>query len=87
MKSSVIYKYAVRPTDRQQLLMPEGARMLTVQLQRGEIMLWALVNESVNEEVRYVNIYGTGNPITSTCMGQYVGTVQQGCFVWHIFVE
>jgi hypothetical protein len=35
-------------------------------------------------EERYFRIYGTGHTMPEAC-GKYIGTVQQGAFVWHVF--
>ena len=38
-----IWKYAMAHTEDQVILMPLGAKILTVQMQRGMIALWAMV--------------------------------------------
>lgn len=39
-----IYKYPLDVTDRQVIAMPEDAEILTVQVQNGKPMLWAVVD-------------------------------------------
>lgn len=69
-----IYKYPLQFQDRQIVPLPTGAAILTVQVQQGEICLWALVEPSLPQQARVVQIYGTGHPADDA--GVYVGTVQ-----------
>lgn len=85
----VIYKYPLRLADHQILRLPEGGTVLSVQEQRGQLVIWAAVDMSqpdVNVEFRIV---GTGNPFPNDMLDGYVwlGTVQEreGVFVWHVF--
>lgn len=82
-----IWKFAVPVDDAVAIKMPKGARLLTVQAQGAEMCLWAEVNTEAPEEKRYFAIFGTGNPMPRE-MGYsdaYVGTVQIGRFVWHLY--
>lgn len=63
--------------------MPEGAEVLTVQIQNGEPHIWALVDTEKPRKLRSFEIVGTGQPADN--LGRYVGTVQDGSFVWHVF--
>lgn len=82
-----IYKYAVPPEDEYLLPLPKGATILTVQIQHGVPVLWALVNpdEPALEVVR-LRIYGTGHPMDEPDL-TYIGTFQmlEGAIVFHIF--
>lgn len=80
---NVIYKYVLRLIDTQKVAIPSKALVLSVQEQRGEICLWALVETEDPKVVWTVDIYGTGTPIEKD--GTYLGTVQMETFVWHIF--
>ena len=82
-----IWKWTLEVTDRQQLLIPEGAKLLTVQIQHGMPQLWALVDENAPIIHRTIAIYGTGNPLPDGDPGQYVGTYQirGGALVFHVF--
>lgn len=82
-----IYKYKLQTTDEQQILMPEGAEILTVQLQDGEPQLWALVETELPKTKRYIEIFGTGNPITGIGPHKYIATYQLrgGALVFHVF--
>lgn len=82
---SAIFKFQLALEAQQRIEMPEGARILCVQVQRGIICLWAAVNPEAKKRMVTVRIYGTGHPIDADC-GTYIGTVQQdGEFVWHVF--
>ena len=83
---TTIYKYALSIGDQQLVFMPQGAKTLCVQVQDGHICLWCEV-VSVNPPVpRTVRVFGTGHPIWTEAHS-YIGTVQQGGFVWHIYIS
>lgn len=80
----VIWKYPLDEAGRQTLLMPRGARVLCVQVQADEMQLWALVDDRAPNEPRNFAVYGTGHDLPGK-PGEYLGTVQLGAFVWHVF--
>lgn len=86
MTGKMVLKY--RLTGAQTcLLMPAGAKVLDVQMQGGDMQLWALVDTGNKEELRTFKVYGTGHPIHD-CSLEYVATIQihgAKTFVWHIF--
>jgi hypothetical protein len=94
-----IWKWTLEVTDRQQLQIPGGAKLLTVQVQHGLPQLWALVDEKAPLINRTIATYGTGNPIPDLPVlsvglpegypGEYVGTYQfgGGALVFHVFEE
>jgi hypothetical protein len=79
-----IFKYPLTLTDKQTILLPIGAELLTIQNQNGSLCLWASVDEKAFLEARTFAIYGTGNPLPES-IGRYISTVQMDGFVWHIF--
>lgn len=81
-----IWKYPIKTIAIQQLRMPEGAQILTVQEQRGQVCLWALVDENGEMESRHIETIGTGHPITGT-ERVYIGTYQLegGDLIFHVF--
>lgn len=83
-----IWKYPLAITDVQRLSMPERAEILSVADQDGTLCLWAMVDtHALREEVRTIEIIGTGNPI-STPTGYarlFIGTAVMRPFVWHVF--
>lgn len=83
-----IFKYKIHLIDTQSVTMPEGSEPLSVQLQDGDIQMWALVNKDAPEEKVTVEIYGTGSAFPSPIemyRRKFLGTVQKDGFVWHIF--
>ena len=81
-----IWKWELKIADQQFLPIPEGAKLLAVQMQDGMPQLWALVNEKAFIELRNFATYGTGNPVPDE-PGEYVGTYQlrNGALVFHVF--
>jgi hypothetical protein len=84
-----IWKWELRVTDIQKLMMPVGAQMLTVQFQGISLCLWASVYPGERDrQVRVIEIFGTGHNIPPA-ERDYIGTVQQagGALVWHVFEQ
>jgi hypothetical protein len=84
--TSRIYKWTLSITDRQDLPLPKGARVLTVQVQGGMPQLWALVDPAAPIVHRTFDTYGTGHGMPDQ-PGEYVGTYQMedGALVFHVF--
>ena len=102
---NTIRKYKLANLDNNELReieMPQGSRILTVQVQVGHevtnapgygsritetVCLWAMSNTDESGKVRRMfRIYGTGKPIEEDPADlDYIGTVQTGPVVWHIF--
>lgn len=80
-----IFKYRIRITDEQAVSMPEGAQILTVQMQDRLPYLWAIVDTNAVNHDRVIEVLGTGNPIPKTGSRAYIGTVQERPYVWHVF--
>jgi len=87
---TTIYKFPLRVTDIQELELPKGARLLTVQAQRGTPCLWAVVDDQ-EAEVEYWRIltFGTGNPMLADAQYSYVSTYQlmDGDLIFHVFAR
>lgn len=83
-----IYKYEIKgPSDREQvLLMPKGAIPLTVQKQDGKVTMWAEIERSRPIVERKLYLFGTGWEIDTEGLS-YVGTIQDGIFVWHLYIS
>lgn len=84
-----IFKYNLETTDRQTVLMPKGAEILTIQSQHEDAKLWALVDPNAPLEERIIEIFGTGHPVHCD-MGverKYIATYQLsgGNYVFHAF--
>lgn len=85
----VIYKYPLEVTDRQDVEMPQGAKILSVQTQGEVVCLWALVDKQREIVRRKIRILGTGHEHEESYTSGYIGTTQQanGALVWHVFDE
>ena len=81
-----IWKYAV---DDGPVSMPSGARILSVQVQRGDLTLWAEVDSDAPAEIRRFRVYGTGHELPRGLGYQdsHIATVQDEPFVWHVYEE
>ena len=81
-----IWKFGLDVADVQQVMMPEGAQILSVQTQMETPQLWALVDPSRGVEARTIALYGTGHPMP-TDPGRFLGTFQlsDGALVFHAF--
>ncbi len=81
-----IYKFPLQIVDEQVISMPEGSRILAVQVQHGIPCLWALVPLNVPSEDITICTHGTGhqfNAIGYVYLGTY--QVSGGNFVGHVF--
>jgi hypothetical protein len=78
-----IHKYRLYNT----IALPEGAQVLTVQLQEDEPYLWALVDDFNPFEKRNFQTVGTGWDLEARAYSNrvYIATFQQNGFVWHVF--
>lgn len=85
-----IFKYGLNISQSQMIELPKGAEIVTVQSQRGEPVLWAMVDFPFTE-THYVIIemYGTGQTIDNDVVGErsYISTIQfkDGDLVLHVF--
>ena len=81
-----VYKYDVSIEDHFELELPLDARILSVQMQRGTLKLWALVDPTMPLETRKFRTAGTGHPIDEV-MGEHISTFQVdgGNFIFHVF--
>jgi len=81
-----IFKYHVPIDDSVSITMKIGAKVLTVQAQREDVCIWALVNPAEGDEIRRFKVVGTGHRIEEECL-EYIGTVQMfdGGLVLHVF--
>lgn len=71
-----IHRYQLNCSGlREEVKMPEGAELLTVDVRDGDVHLWAQVDTRNPEKTRLVTCYGTGQP-TPNNPGKYIGTTQ-----------
>lgn len=82
-----IWKFPLSNMGVEEIEMPKGAEILTVQIQDERPCLWAIVEDRAEKDRRFIETHGTGHPMRVD-MGitrRYIGTVQQPPFVWHVF--
>lgn len=87
-----VYKYHIPVTDRVELLLPIGSHILTAQVIKDKLWVYAAVEPDsarYKMETKVIRVYGTGHDMEDNLMLNYIGTVQQydGDLVWHIFEE
>jgi len=83
-----IWKFTLPPTSQGVIKMPKGAEILTIQIQKEQACIWALVNPLNEETERYFEVFGTGHSIHYD-MGierKYINTFQpEEGLVLHLF--
>lgn len=79
-----IHKYPLMVVDEQTVMMPESARILSIQIQHGIPCLWAAVDTDTPLMAYVLFCYGTGHPVYSE-WEHYIGTVQVNNLVFHYF--
>lgn len=86
MKS--VWKFSLGESTHPILTMPKGAEILSVQVQRDEPQLWALVDPNAPKVKRQFHVYGTGWDVEQDNL-RFIDTVQMrgGTFIFHIFEE
>ena len=67
--------------------MPMDADILTVQMQDKNPVLWCRVNSDTKHpsESREFVFVGTGRPLPDAPSYEYIGTIQQSPFAWHLY--
>lgn len=87
MSEQAVWKFPVRIADgRQEIKGPGLPRPAYFALQDGIPTVWAVVSPWERHELpRGIYIVGTGHPIPTGCT--HVGSLQDGGFVWHLFME
>lgn len=86
MRNKKIYKYVLGiGWENQAIKMPKHSVILSIQVQNTQICVWAEVEENQPIVDKVFVIIGTGHSFDKDILGQYLATVQQGEFVWHIY--
>jgi hypothetical protein len=79
-----VWKYVIAETDTFTVSMPDGARVVALQLQHGQPTFWAEVDDArPMVEVDFA-VVGTGQPVPVGTA--HVGTWQYGHLVWHLYI-
>ncbi len=82
-----IWKFPLIVAQVQDIAIPAGARILTVQTQADHVCLWALVESDAPKVTRRIAVIGTGNPAPDWGDLKYIATFQLhgGALVFHAF--
>ncbi len=74
------------PADEHVVIFPQGAELLTVQMQGDNLCIWARVDPSAPVADYTIRTCGTGHPLADD-VGKYLGSFQLhgGALVFHAF--
>ncbi len=79
-----VFKYPIPSTAKTfTLLLPGGAKFLTMTWQRDQLMAWFEVQDSARVVERKFESFGTGQEIPDSY--KYVSTFMHGPFVFHVY--
>jgi len=84
--SKSIWKFPVETTDNQEIRMPAGAKILSIQTQSNSPCICAEVDTNAPKESRFIDIYSTKDTLPNN-PGQYLGTYQlnDGMSIFHVY--
>ena len=82
-----VWKFPFTITGRLTIDLPAGATVLSVQMQRGLPVLWALTDLDIDvHQTRSFAIFGTGQKIPEDIKHlHFISTFQDDPYVWHAF--
>ncbi len=84
-----LWKYTFQPFDSVDLTMPKDAQILSIQIQKEQFVLWALVDPKRKSEYRFFRVFNTGDDVDEKELQwlEYITTIQtgNGNNVFHIF--
>lgn len=88
--SRTIWKFPIPQQDEFSVEIPKNAHLLTLQTQRGQPCLWAMVKPEDEKEIRRFRLIGTGHPIPDDNPGEemkHVGSFQLADerLIFHLF--
>lgn len=85
--SKTIWKFTLRPVI--EIEMPDGAQVLSVHAQNGELCMWAQVRTENPMVKRKFLTFGTGHILPEDKRLIFVGTalLEGGSLVLHVFEE
>jgi hypothetical protein len=81
-----IWKYPFQ-TDRDEIVMPLGAKIITAGMQGDDFFVWAIVDPAQTlRATRRIAMFGTGHPMTEEdAAGRFINTIFFGPLVFHVF--
>lgn len=77
-----IWKFTLDGPDK--LIKAPVEKWLDVKVQDDNICVWAVIDHDFQEKDYYLYTLGTGWPVNKI-IGDYLGTVLDGAYVWHLF--
>lgn len=75
-----IWKYPLAITDTQNVMMPEGAEILSAQMQGDTLCLWALVNPDAPKLSSLMKCWGRRMRILGSGVRRVVRAIYQKCY-------
>jgi len=86
--SRTIWKFELKSEDEQVIHMPDNAKILCVDTQKGTPCLWALVEANIPSRDFAILTFRAGHDVDLDNEFKYVGTYQlfDGNFVEHVFI-
>jgi len=86
---TTIWKFTLSSVDRQDVLMPANARVLSAKMQHGALCVWAVVDPDANRVQREFRIIGTGHAASDIEGWEFVDTVEMfdGDLILHVFTQ
>ena len=81
-----IFTYQLELVDKQIIVMPDKAEIISSQSKDGILCLWAIVETDNNPIRRTFFIVGTGHMLPNTEL-KHIQTIHDRGFVWHVFEE
>lgn len=84
-----IWKFPLAITDEQSVMVPKGARALSVGIQDGQLVMWCEVVPGQDTIFATVSVRGTGHPLGIADGLGFVGTaIDRGrALVWHVYAD
>lgn len=82
----IIWKFVISRSET--IDIPTTHKILSVGIQEGRLVVWALVDPMTPKKPKKLSVIGTGwvgTPMDEITDKRFVGTVQDGSLVFHIF--
>lgn len=80
-----IYKYTIDMLNAT-IKIPEGFKILKVGMQNDDMCIWCYVETDNTEVIQKFSVHGTGHEILEP-VENYIGTVFDRQYVWHLFLR
>ena len=83
-----IWEFVLTEAERQEIRIPEGSQVISVQEQFGQLVLWAVVDTEAEPESRVIVVFFTGQSMEGVLAIRHLGTVLRSTgLVVHVFEE